>query len=432
MRRGDGFFNFGLFLVVFFGFRLFSLSECPLDITDRPQRSIMAEPPENVQTTGRTFSPRIFLLGVIIVGFVAVTFFALRWAFGPVEPQKSVAAQWNEAIRRLGIEPVYPPQEDLAVGDLFALVTADALEDIHQDPLAGRAMKLWHLDLTTDIEDTYKTMYHFPDRPGGKENAMPAADPIFKTGMSRTDLPIVIFPAFTIANVKSAASSGALSRILEGAFGGAANSNATAEIKLSAAETYGIPALVAESRLYAFCKDYSKAPVCTEDGLRQQLSMVVGSKIYEKIKDEKSGKEKFRLEIELALISRVYLARSIETVISRQQAISTRGDIRSGEAVEAEKKPLEVAPSSDSKSALSPTNNSAGDASQQQGASIETLRRLVEAQKAQISALEAKTAGGTPGLSTLVQSGNQSAIRLTETTVRPVVIGFRSVRWLPN
>ncbi|MFP3711255.1 hypothetical protein SB783_45540, partial [Paraburkholderia sp. SIMBA_009] len=30
--------------------------------------------------------------------------------------------RWNESIRRLGIEPVYPPQEDIYVGDIIAEV----------------------------------------------------------------------------------------------------------------------------------------------------------------------------------------------------------------------------------------------------------------------------------------------------------------------
>jgi hypothetical protein len=383
----------------------------------------MPEPTDDALAPNRELPQKFIVLGLIVAGFLAVTFFSLRWAFGPVEPQKSVAAQWNEAIGRLGIEPVYPPQEDLAVGDIFALVTSDALEDIHQEPLAGRAIKLWHVDLTQDIEDTYKIMYRFPDTKDGAILSPP--ETAFKIGELRTDLPIAIFPAFTIANIKTAGSSGALSTMFEGLWGGTASSNASAEIKISAAETYGIPALIAETRLYEFCKDYAKAPVCTDQGLRRQLSMVVGSKINEKIKDEKTGKESLRLSVELALISRVYLARTIETVISRQQAIGTQAQLHSAKSAGSEK-----AGPADSKDASSVSAATGG--MPEQASSIETLRREVEAQKAQILALQAKAATGASGLSTLIQSASESAIRLTETTKRPVVIGFRSVRWTPN
>jgi hypothetical protein len=74
-----------------------------------------------------------------MVAAVAVIFaivVGVRWlaAYQP-EPRSdvqasSLEAQWNSTIRRLGvnIEPVYPPQEDLSVGDLFATVVKDNLQ----------------------------------------------------------------------------------------------------------------------------------------------------------------------------------------------------------------------------------------------------------------------------------------------------------------
>src|SRR6516165_6782094 len=44
--------------------------------------------------------------------------------FGSSHPKPleghSVAMEWNESVQRIGINPVYPPQEDLHVGDIFA------------------------------------------------------------------------------------------------------------------------------------------------------------------------------------------------------------------------------------------------------------------------------------------------------------------------
>ncbi len=74
---------------------------------------------------------------------------------GPAEqPKLSVAKQWNEAIQKLGFEPVYPPVEDIQVGDVFAMITDDEASDSAADePFAGRSIKLLHLDLTREIED---------------------------------------------------------------------------------------------------------------------------------------------------------------------------------------------------------------------------------------------------------------------------------------
>lgn len=358
----------------------------------------------------------------VAVAFLAVTAASLIWVFKPSEAPRSVAAQWNEAIGRLGIEPVYPPQEDLAVGDIFAMVTSDALEDIAKDPLAGRALKLWHVDLTQDIEESYKAIYRFPDTPSPDDKpSLPATDTVFKTGVPRSNLPIVIFPAFTLVNLKSAGGAGALSGMFDFFMGAAASSNASAEIKISAAETYGVSALTAEARLFGFCKDYATSPVCTEKGLRRQLSMVVGSRITDTVKDE-AGKQKYRLGVELALINRVYLARSIETTITREQAMGARTHAGPSKAGNTDRNDS-GAPSASGTDIAQPGNAKA------QASDLVTLQRKIETQQAQISALEAKI--GQSGTSSMIQSANESAIRLTEITKRPVVIGFRSVRWTP-
>jgi Na+/H+-dicarboxylate symporter len=79
---------------------------------------------------------RLLAWGARLVAAAAAVFaivVGVRWlaAFQP-KPQSdgqnsSLEAQWNSTIRRLGvnIEPVYPPQEDLSVGDLFATVVED-------------------------------------------------------------------------------------------------------------------------------------------------------------------------------------------------------------------------------------------------------------------------------------------------------------------
>src|SRR4051794_21742581 len=125
-------------------------------------------------------------VALLVAGFVAFTWVA------PVVPEKSVAQQWNEAISRLGIEPVYPPQEDIAVGDVFVILTNDELNEVEKEPLAGRSMKIWHVDMTTKLENAYADIYRFPETPDapaqGRAWKLAAANgPVFRPDVPRTD-----------------------------------------------------------------------------------------------------------------------------------------------------------------------------------------------------------------------------------------------------
>ena len=113
--------------------------------------------------------------GVALVSVVAIVV-GVRWLAqqGPPEGKTedlSLEAQWNKTIRRLGIEPVFPPEEDLAVGDLFAAVVEDDDEDptIAKEkvgpstPFLGKSVKLAHIDVRQDLEDAYAALPVFPE-----------------------------------------------------------------------------------------------------------------------------------------------------------------------------------------------------------------------------------------------------------------------------
>ncbi len=87
----------------------------------------------------------------------------LHWGASAPNLQKQVGEQWSRTRSgNWASEPVYPPQEDILVGDVFAMITKDAMSDVAQHPLAGRSLKLAHLDMTKEIEENYRNAYEFP------------------------------------------------------------------------------------------------------------------------------------------------------------------------------------------------------------------------------------------------------------------------------
>src|SRR5436190_16588764 len=119
--------------------------------------------------------------GLMLLALVVAMVMSSIWTATPTD--KDVVAEWNETIRRLGIEPVFPPEEDIYVGDLFAVITADRRpenkdtqrqpllnraikyvdnlfaadsrpesKDTQRQPLLNRAIKLAHIDMTSDLK----------------------------------------------------------------------------------------------------------------------------------------------------------------------------------------------------------------------------------------------------------------------------------------
>jgi hypothetical protein len=189
---------------------------------------------------------------VILVG-------ALNWASSGAEPDRPIAEQWNQAITRLGFEPVYPPVEDILVGDLYAIISKDELSDLKGETFVATSMKLMHRDLTKEIAEVYRQTYQFPDttvRPaeGVIWTQTAASDGVFKVPNTRTTMPLVLFPGFTVEKRRTAgASGGGLPRLWNAVFGASASGTEVLDVKLGGTETYGIDAVTAEYDLFDFC-----------------------------------------------------------------------------------------------------------------------------------------------------------------------------------
>ncbi|WP_456685264.1 hypothetical protein [Bradyrhizobium sp. P5_C11_2] len=377
---------------------------------------VMGDPPDDVSPPAKRGYTAWIVVGFIVLA--GAIFAAINWAGSGEQPKLSVAKQWNEAIQKLGFEPVYPPVEDIQVGDVFAMITDDEATDSAADePFAGRSIKLLHLDLTREIEDAYRAVYQFPAtnaRPDHDGQIWPQAtttDSLFKPPATRTALPLVLFPRFTITNVKRASgSASAMSQLLSGGFGADASSTETVEVKFSATETYGVPAVPAELRLLDFCQASATKLFCTELGLRKQLSILIGKRIDDKVKDRKTGVERPRFSVELALVSRVFLARSIQTSMGEDGG--TRGNVGVNQ------------PAASPAIAASPAPVTAG-----------TSGSGADADGKPPPPAPVPPHAGTnnaPGGAIAFERRATSNVLLPDTLLpRPVVVGFKSVRFRP-
>jgi hypothetical protein len=336
-------------------------------------------------------------LAAVLV-FVLASLAALAW-LGPEPSETRVIEEWNATISKLGIDPVFPPEEDVAVGDIYAVLNDSESGQPSRTALALRSIKLTHVDLTENMEKAHKKSYLFPatkPRPtqdGEPWSQEPNVDGVLKHPEKRTTLPLAAFPGFTIKQQHRYR--GGMIGWLSTTFG--FQSDTGIELNIPIAETYGISSIEAVGELEQFCADKDFPNRCTDETLRRHLAFVTPRAFELKPKDnsapnsdvatQPSTENPYRYPLQVVLVNRVYLARYIDQRVQNSRSAQSELQDSTSAAREDKAKSLEGAPAPD-----------AGKRSTGGGLKIET-------------------------------SDGQT---LKQTFLRPLVIGYRAVKRVPN
>lgn len=174
-------------------------------------------------------------------------------------PKGYVAREWSQALRELNIIPVFPPREDVYVGDIYISPTAPDKEAELESTKGWLPLGLWigSVNLTNRISSFYANRSSFPKTPSETVEFMTnytnapfalvpqAADTnrnIFMNGDTHR-LRMVGFPSFMSATF----SQGDLSAVIpvEGlniAMAASSSKSKSATLSVPVAESYGLPA----------------------------------------------------------------------------------------------------------------------------------------------------------------------------------------------
>ncbi|NKL40053.1 hypothetical protein GFL57_03325 [Rhizobium leguminosarum bv. viciae] len=226
----------------------------------------------------------------------------------------SVPKSWNTAIERLGITPLYPPQEDVFVGDVLLSVTPSKLkfsnlgDDLQVEAITGRSVRVGHINLTKFMKRPDDTRY-FGDSVRETNGSLALAQPTREAdGDPSNDgkilLSNILFPAITLeheANVSG----------VWKAFGMGASSASAEKIVLSHVQTYGADAYSATALLAKYCADPSTLGFCFEKSARAQLSYIMGDDVL-RTATTVEGKPGYVFEVRIFVVYRLYLARGLQ------------------------------------------------------------------------------------------------------------------------
>jgi hypothetical protein len=337
----------------------------------------------------------VVLVAVVGTSLVLTNFF--------VRPQDfDVQAEWTNAISRLGIEPTFPPEEDIYVGDVFAVVSGynpdllallasdqrKQLETLTRRSPLGRAIKVYSLPMSAVLDEYYGSTPLFsvttrkPEKDDLPWTRTEQTGGVFEPNKKRGVLALAAFPDFTIRQSKAAAGSlGVFGSFLGGAWSG----DDLIEVKIPLAETYGVPSLVAIALFDKLCVGIL-VNLCNDTAIREQLTHVAGDLVERWQADPKTNKLKYLLDVELVFVSRVYLARAIEE--RRVSGVQSNANV----AVRKSEKPADT----------------------------------TDDKKPADQALQSNSAG--PGGETRSEYLSDNSVVLKRTFERPVVIGYRAVR----
>jgi hypothetical protein len=247
--------------------------------------------------------------GIAALAAVAafILFYVRPFQMPPRPATEMLATSWNESISHLGISPLYPPQEDLQVGDVLAVIVGG-----ESTPLLRRAIRMAHIDMRDIILKEQQNQLPFADTvmavdgDPGRSDRLAVAAPA-----DRVALTLVAFPGLTVryaGTSVAAAGAGRWSLI------GSRRDEEAEEIRIPVAETYGVSQASAVQRLQDWCNSENHregAPShCSKDFVRRVLQFALGEDIFVTIPG--AGKPQADPHVELVLITRVYLMREID------------------------------------------------------------------------------------------------------------------------
>ncbi|KDR91075.1 hypothetical protein K538_06140 [Agrobacterium tumefaciens GW4] len=233
--------------------------------------------------------------------------------------------RWNESIRRLGITPVYPPQEDIYVGDIIAEVVDSGHkfkslpDDLQSESFIGRYVKVTQIPHLRQYLSLKSEAPYFGDNTWqqGEEKlalSQPRSEVQNNGTTSGLEVKDVLFPVIKIERREGMA--GLWNTI---GFGGARAD--VEEIELQNVQTYAINPFHAQYALIQFCAGEKTQLLCNDEYLREKLSYILGRDILRSAETKDCGL-RYIYDIRLLVVRQAFLTRGVKVTNGRGRLIA--------------------------------------------------------------------------------------------------------------
>jgi hypothetical protein len=329
-------------------------------------------------------------------------------------PPGYVAREWSKAMRELGITPVFPPREDLQVGDIYMSPSTPEREAILLAEENFVPLGLWagNVKLDLALKNFYSARDSFPPTPatGTSQPTAPGTD-VFGSGDTNR-LRIVGFPMFMSATFNQGSLSGLIPvEAVSIAFGASLFGSKTVNVSVPRAESYGLPAAsLFNSLVIAPQSGQPKkwSPIGAGGLVAEDLAAYLPTgQLVEVAKDPRWKENPYAY---LRVITEVFYARELDVAIDSTEGRGATVDVQPVVA------PPAIATGQAQPTAPAATGSLAfGEATPQQLAA-ELNRQLDEASQRRV-----------PGGGARFVAVGKRGVSLRLTYERPVAIGYRGM-----
>jgi len=344
----------------------------------------VASRPETISGTAasptRAALRRLALPVLGMIAAAALVFVATR----PDEPalpggdNRTVVDEWYASIASLGIRAIYPPTEDMHVGDLWAvLIPPGGEEDELAPSLLSRSVRVGHIDLREHLTVSARRRPLFADAAQTEEARRENERLRLEVGGPDPTQPISLsLVSFPTSRVKRTVQVSAEGGTWLGAFAGTRSLNLVDEISVPHALGYGVPVTDATHALLAWCNEVRLR--CSTNYIEGLMRYALGARALEAEKPDGP-----RPQVALRLVNYVFLARQIEQRRVLEGTVGTDGTLGAARPAEP------------------PAGSPGGPRVAADGATIQ------------------------------VSSADSRGVSVSQTFARPIVIGYRAVTVVP-
>ena len=211
----------------------------------------------------------------------------------------NIDEEWSESIARLGIQPIFPPSEDLYVGDVFAVIVDPTIT--HRSFLS-KAVRIGNIDLRNLLTKRSGFAPVFsetvPKKEGEEFRHQDRREVEVKDDHLLTTT-IAVFPGVTITHRTKAST--LMGTKVAGASAGS-DSVEFEEISIPVTETYGVSVADGIGALDNWCQH--EPILCSDNYARRMLAYSLGDFAVDKNADGT-----YKTTIQIRLVIRVFMSR---------------------------------------------------------------------------------------------------------------------------
>ncbi len=300
-----------------------------------------------------------------------------------------VARDWSNNLRELNIQPIFPPREDVQVGDVYLLPyspNSEKEDSNKKKEFASIGTWINSINLTKELKNHYSQRPDFPKTTHNKDTStmmerQPTSSGNLFSGGEVNRLKMVLLPTFFKAEVSSFDAASLIpSSALKG-LGIATENIKKAYVTISSASSYGIPVAKLKGTLF------EKGQLCINKATGMDLRNLKFTV------DKTESTNKHTKQAMLIIVTEVFYARTLKVQLSLDKSIAAG-------------------------------NNNQDDTSPQETTNTKNNELVAEENLARI---KQKTLI-TPGVSVNVGSSAHGSVSVDRTFERPIAIGFRGIR----